>query len=105
MTREGYQVDVARDGGAALEFVKRHPPDIVLLDLNMPVLDGLEVCRRLKADPATCLIPVMIITGENGPSDHIRSIAAGADDFLTKPFILAELVARVRSLTRAIPEG
>jgi putative two-component system response regulator len=100
MTRLGYQVQSATNGQSALEIVEREPPDLVLLDVNMPGIDGIEVCRRIKADPASRLIPVVIITTLTASDDRIRGINAGADDFLTKPPIMAELEARVRSLIR-----
>lgn len=100
MTRLGYEVLTALDGEAALQSVGRNSPDLVLLDVNMPGLDGFEVCRRLKSDPETRLIPIVLITTLTASEDRIRGIDAGADDFLTKPPVVAELEARVRSLTR-----
>jgi putative two-component system response regulator len=96
----GYEVATATNGEAALEAVRRVPPDVILLDVNMPLLDGFEVCRRLKHDVATRLIPVVLLTGLAAVEDRVRGIDAGADDFLTKPFVVAELKARVRSLAR-----
>ena len=96
----GYTTATAADGHAALEAVVREKPDVVLLDVNMPLLDGFEVCRRLKGNPATRLIPVVLITGLAAVEDRVRGIDAGCDDFLSKPFAAAELQARVRSLTR-----
>lgn len=100
LTREGYTVQTAADGEAALESIRRDPPDLVLLDVMMPKLDGFEVCRRLKQDPATRLTPVVLITALQEREDKIHGINAGADDFLTKPVNPHELRARTRSLVR-----
>jgi cyclic di-GMP phosphodiesterase len=100
MARLGYEVMAAANGEEALEIVARTPPDVVLLDVNMPGIDGVEVCRRLKADPASRLIPVVLVTARSDNQDRIRGKQAGADDFLAKPPDFAELEARVRSLIR-----
>jgi cyclic di-GMP phosphodiesterase len=100
MTRLGYEVQTASSGELALQSVARQPPDLVLLDVNMPGIDGFEVCRRLKAGRSTRLIPVVLITALSASEDRIRGIDAGADDFVSKPPVFAELEARVRSLTR-----
>ncbi|MEQ1911925.1 MAG: HD domain-containing phosphohydrolase [Vicinamibacterales bacterium] len=100
MTRLGYEVLTASDGESALKSVARNNPDLVLLDVNMPGIDGVEVCRRLKADPTTRLIPVVLITTLTSSADRVRGIEAGADDFIAKPPVIAELEARVRSLTK-----
>lgn len=100
MGRLGYTTVTAADGEAGLAAVIRERPDVVLLDVNMPRLDGFEVCHRLKSDPATRLIPVVLLTALTAVEDRVRGIEAGADDFLTKPYVSAELEARVRSLTR-----
>ncbi|MEQ1908900.1 MAG: HD domain-containing phosphohydrolase [Vicinamibacterales bacterium] len=100
MRRLGYETHGASDGESALEAVARERPDVVLLDVNMPKLDGLEVCRRLKSDAVTRLTPVVLVTTLVDSEDRIRGIEAGADDFLSKPPVFAELEARVRSLTR-----
>lgn len=100
MTREGYHVVSASSGARALDAVAREQPDIVLMDVNMPGVDGFEVCRRLKREAATRLLPVILITGLTASEDRIRGIDAGADDFLSKPFAIDELRARVRSLMR-----
>jgi putative two-component system response regulator len=100
LTREGYQVELAVNGSEALERVRRHPPDIVLLDVMMPRPDGFDVCRALKEDPATRLVPIVLLTALHNPEDRIRGIDAGADDFISKPFHAHELRARVQSLIR-----
>ena len=100
LTADGHEVISVPDGAAALEAVHRHRPDVILLDVSMPQVDGLEVCRRLKADPATRLTPVVLVTGQSGLDDRIKGIEAGADDFLSKPVHPHELRARVRSLSR-----
>jgi len=95
----GYTVDTARSGSEALERLAAEPPDLVLLDVVMPGLDGYEVCRRIRADPATELLPVVMVTAQSG-KERLRALEAGADDFVVKPFDQAELLARVRSLIR-----
>jgi putative two-component system response regulator len=100
LVADGHEVVSADDGAAALVAVQQHLPDVILLDVTMPRMDGLEVCRRLKADPATRLTPVVLVTGQADLSDRIRGIEAGADEFLSKPVHPHELRARVRSLTR-----
>jgi putative two-component system response regulator len=100
LVKEGYQVSVARDGEEALVKIAEEAPDLILLDVIMPKLDGYEVCRRLKADGRTILIPVVLITSLNATEERIRGIEAGADDFLSKPFNRQELLTRVRSLLK-----
>ena len=97
---DGHDVVCAADGAEALRAVGEHLPDVILLDVAMPHVDGLEVCRRLKADPVTRLTPVVLVTGQTDLSDRIRGIEAGADEFLSKPVHPHELRARVRSLSR-----
>jgi len=100
LTADGHEVLIAVDGGEALEAVQHERPDVILMDVAMPVLDGLEVCRRLKGDPRTRLTPIVLVTGQSDLADRIRGIEAGADEFLSKPVHPHELRARVRSLTR-----
>jgi two-component system cell cycle response regulator len=100
LTAEYFDVVTATSGAQALAVCERAQCDIVLLDVMMPEMDGFEVCRRLKAGPATHHIPVVMVTALDQPSDRVRGLEAGADDFLTKPVSDIALVARVRSLTR-----
>ena len=100
LTREGYAVREAEDGAAALALAAAEPPDLVLLDVLMPGMDGFEVCRRLRAMPALQAVPVVMVTSLEDTQDCIRGLEAGADDVIIKPFKPAELQARVRSLLR-----
>jgi len=98
LTAEGYAVETAADGGAALAAVERAVPDVVVLDVAMPGLDGLAVCRRLRR--AGLALPVLLLTARDSVSDRVAGLDAGADDYLVKPFAPEELLARVRALLR-----
>ena len=100
LSSEYYEVLTASDGPTALAIAASELPDIVLLDVMMPGMDGFDVCRRLKADPATRHVPVVLVTALDGRADRVAGLEAGADDFLTKPIDDVMLFARVRSLTR-----
>ncbi len=100
LSRDGHRVRFAHDGAEALMMVERDHPDLVLLDVMMPTLDGFETCRRLKSHPDTRLVPVVLVTALNDRRDRIRGLEVGADDFLSKPVNAAELTARMRSLLR-----
>ncbi len=100
LRREGFEVSEASDGPSALAQCASFRPDLILLDILMPGMDGFEVCRRIKATPETRLTPVVLITGLSATEDRINGINAGADDFLSKPIDFNELHARARSLLR-----
>src|SRR5919112_588993 len=100
LSAEYFDVLTATSGTEALAICERAECDIVLLDIMMPDLDGFEVCRKLKRNPSTHHIPVVIVTALDHPSDRVRGLEAGADDFLTKPVSDIALIARVRSLAR-----
>jgi sigma-B regulation protein RsbU (phosphoserine phosphatase) len=99
--RGEHKLSVALDGEAALRAVQKSPPDLLLLDIMMPGLDGYEVCRRLRADPATREIPIMFLSSLEDVKDKARGFELGANDYLTKPFEILEVKARVRSLLKA----
>ncbi|HMT14392.1 MAG TPA: PleD family two-component system response regulator [Aestuariivirga sp.] len=100
LAAEYFEVVTAMNGMDALEAVKRSKPDIVLLDVMMPGIDGIEVCKRIKADPAAQHIPVVMVTALDQPEDRVRGLEAGADDFLTKPVNDISLFCRIKSLVR-----
>lgn len=97
---KGFSVNVARDGIEGLEKVKTNSPDLILLDIHMPRMDGIEVCRALKGEPSTRLIPTVMLTGMTDLESKIQALEAGADDFLNKPYNPIELVTRIKSLLR-----
>lgn len=94
---EGYRAEVAETGVKALEKAREQMPDLVILDLMLPELDGMEVCRRLRAASS---VPILILTAKESVPDRVAGLDAGADDYLVKPFAFVELVARVRALLR-----
>lgn len=100
LSRDGYRLRIAHDGQEALEAVAAEHPDLILMDVLMPKLDGFEACRRIKDDPATRLIPVVLVTALADTASRIKGLEVGADDFISKPFGEPELRARVRSLLR-----
>ena len=100
MHLEGYEVATANDGAAALESVRAESPDIAVLDVSMPAVDGLTVCRVLRSEGNT--LPILMLTARTEPSDRVAGLDAGADDYVTKPFDLGELFARLRALTRRL---
>jgi diguanylate cyclase (GGDEF)-like protein len=97
---EGFEVEVAHDGHDAHTRIRLRRPDLVLLDVMMPRVDGVELCRRLRADPLTAGLPVIMLTAKGLSADKVVGLSAGADDYIVKPFDTLELVARVRSTLR-----
>ena len=98
LSAEGFTVTVAGDGGAALVAAERFAPDVIVLDVAMPTLDGLAVCRRLRGKGLPT--PILMLTARDAVHDRVAGLEAGADDYLVKPFAIEELVARLRALTR-----
>ncbi|CAF0695921.1 response regulator transcription factor [Candidatus Methylacidithermus pantelleriae] len=97
---QSFRVAEARSGSAALEQIRRHPPDLVVLDLMLPEMSGLEVCRSVRADPLRNRLPILVLTAKGEEVDRVVGFEVGADDYVTKPFSPRELVLRVRSLLR-----
>jgi len=100
LEKEGFRVSYATDGSIALAEVRRDPPDLVILDLMLPGLDGLEVCRQLRRSDKFSRIPVLMLSARSEEADRIVGLELGADDYVTKPFSMREVVARVRALLR-----
>jgi two-component system phosphate regulon response regulator PhoB len=105
LKRQGYAVEGCGDGLSGLALIRERQPGLVLLDLMLPGLDGLEICRRLKTDAATAGIPVIMVTARGEESDIVAGLELGADDYVTKPFGTRELVARVKAVLRRRHEG
>ena len=103
LSKEGYEICSALDGEKGLTLIKNEIPDLVLLDLMLPNLDGIEICRKLKADNTTQSISIIMVTAKGEESDIILGLGMGADDYVTKPFSPKELVARVKSVLRRGP--
>src|SRR5437667_9880661 len=102
----GYEVITAADGSEALKKARSHSPDLIVLDLMLPEVDGLEVCKILRRDPATAGIPILMLTAKAAEIDRVLGLELGADDYVTKPFSPRELVLRIKGLLRRreIPE-
>jgi len=97
---EGFQVESAPDGPQGLAAAQRQNPDLIILDLMLPGMDGLEVCRRLRTNPTTRDIPILMVTAKDEVRDRVAGLDTGADDYLPKPFSFEELVARIRAILR-----
>lgn len=100
LEKEGFDVAATADGEEALLLVEERPPDLILLDWMVPMVSGIEVCRRLRRNPETRDIPVIMLTARGEEDDRVRGLNAGADDYITKPFSPGELVARVHAVLR-----
>ncbi len=100
LKREGFQVSSARDGEEGLRHVRDQKPNLLILDLMLPGLDGIEVCRKLKADREVSRIPIIMVTAKGEESDAVLGLGVGADDYVTKPFSPRELIARVKAVLR-----
>jgi len=102
LSASGFRIAEARDGEEAMTMVAEEPPDLIILDWMMPNLSGIEVCRRLKSRPETRAIPVIMLSARSEELDRVRGLETGADDYVVKPYSLAELMARVRAGLRRV---
>ena len=97
LKRQGYLVETANDGQSAIEKTRQHTPDLILLDIMLPGMDGFEVCRILRKD---FVVPILMLTARDDEIDRVVGLEVGADDYLTKPFSMRELIARIKALLR-----
>ncbi|MGC8906558.1 MAG: response regulator [Desulfomonilaceae bacterium] len=104
LTREGYRIKTASTGEEALRKIKEDPPDLILLDLMLPGMDGFDVCKELKSDPRTAAIPIVMLTAKTGEADQVAGLELGSDDYVVKPFSPSILLARVRAVLRRTRE-
>lgn len=104
LKKEGFRIMSAQDGEDALEYAVREHPDLIILDLMLPGMDGLEACRELKKETKTALIPIIMLTAKAQESDKIVGLELGADDYVTKPFSPRELIARIKAVLRRAKE-
>jgi two-component system alkaline phosphatase synthesis response regulator PhoP len=100
LEREGFRVRIATTGEAALKLILEHPPNLILLDLNLPNMSGFELCRRLRNESTTARVPILMLTARASESDKVLGLELGADDYITKPFSMRELIARVNAALR-----
>ena len=105
LEKEGYTTIKAYDGGDVLKTVKNQKPDLIILDLMLPRMNGLDICRAIRANPETVQLPIIMLTAKSDEVDKIIGLEIGADDYMTKPFSVKELIARVRTVLRRIQEG
>jgi DNA-binding response OmpR family regulator len=105
LEREGFEVSEAPGGQQGLDLIAQKSPDLIVLDIVMPEMNGQEVCRRLRADPFTARLPIIFLTAQGRPEQIAHGLDAGADDYLVKPFDVIELPARIRALLRRAPSG
>jgi len=105
LEREGYEIACLYDGSQAIEFVRKRKPELILLDLMLPEVDGIEICRTLKSDPNTKHIPIIMLTAKSEEADVVVGLQMGADDYIPKPFSPKVLVARIKAITRRMVES
>lgn len=104
LEKEGFQTSKAYDGESALQTIKEQKPDLIILDLMLPKMNGLDVCRAVRRNPGTSGLPIIMLTAKSDEVDKVTGLEVGADDYVTKPFSVKELIARVRSVLRRLKE-
>jgi len=104
LEKEGFKTFSSNNGKDALEAIKRKLPDLILLDLMLPAMDGIEVCKNLKNNPQTANIPIIMLTAKTQETDKVLGLELGADDYITKPFSIKELLARIKAVLRRVKE-
>jgi two-component system phosphate regulon response regulator PhoB len=104
LEREGYEIACLYDGGQAVDFVRKRKPEIIILDLMLPEVDGLEICRQLKSDAGTKHIPIVMLTAKSEEADVVVGLQMGADDYIPKPFSPKVLVARIKAISRRMTD-
>ena len=105
LEKEGFSTAKAYDGETSIELIKTQKPDLMILDLMLPKMNGLDVCRSIRNNPKTVSLPIIMLTAKSDDVDKIIGLEVGADDYVTKPFSIKELIARVRSILRRLKEG
>src|SRR5437588_3227784 len=100
LEREGFRIRIAATGEDALDLILKGPPNLILLDLNLPGMSGFEICRRLREESATARVPILMLTARADETDKVLGLNIGADDYITKPFSMRELVARINAALR-----
>lgn len=103
--REGYDIACLYDGSQAVDYVRKRKPELIILDLMLPEVDGIEICRTLKSDPATKHIPIIMLTAKSEEADVVVGLQMGADDYISKPFSPKVLVARIKAITRRMADA
>src|SRR5258708_37891241 len=104
LEREGYEIACLYDGSQAVDFVHKRKPELIILDLMLPEVDGIEICRNLKNDPSTKHIPIVMLTAKSEEADVVVGLQMGADDYIPKPFSPKVLAARVKAITRRMAD-
>jgi DNA-binding response OmpR family regulator len=101
LSKQGFEVLTAENGDKAIQQLKVMHPDVILMDVMMPDMDGFSVCREIKANPVTAGIPIVMLTALDNPENKVKGLEGGADDYISKPFEIAELTAKIKAITNS----